>query len=215
MSAQLIYYVYAYLRKDGTPYYIGKGKGYRYGGPHSVEVPPRKRIKFVKENISEDEAYELEKELIEKYGRINFEENGILENKSIGGGGHSSGITWTKERKEKFQNTLYSNENRKTRQGQTNSPEHRAKISKAHIGKKLSAEHIEKIKKSRAKQIMEPHNEETKIKISEALIGKTVSNETKSKMSSSAKNRKKTLCPKCQNEFNFQNIKRHMNRCKK
>jgi len=80
------YYVYEYLREDGTPYYIGKGKGSRYRQRHTVAVPPRERIRFIKENMIEEEAIKLEIELIAKYGRKDLG-TGILRNQTNGGDG--------------------------------------------------------------------------------------------------------------------------------
>ena len=91
------YYVYAYLRQRdskrahaGTPYYIGKGQGYRIheknGHPF---LPKRERRIKIAENLTEQDALDLEMELIEKYGRIKYDEGGILYNMSLGGEGYS------------------------------------------------------------------------------------------------------------------------------
>ena len=85
-----MYYVYEYLREDGTPYYVGKGKGDRWRDSHSVVVPPKERVRFVEENLTESEAFKLEEHLILKYGRLDLG-TGILRNLTSGGEGATPG----------------------------------------------------------------------------------------------------------------------------
>jgi hypothetical protein len=85
-----IYYVYAFLRKDGTPYYIGKGKDKRAFSKQRIIKPPvdKSRIIFLEKNLSEVGAFALERRMIQWYGRKDIE-TGILQNKTDGGEGSS------------------------------------------------------------------------------------------------------------------------------
>lgn len=132
------YYVYAYLRKkDGTPYYIGKGKGKRaYSKRHCVSVPKDKsKIVFLEKNLTELGAFALERRYIKWYGRKGVDIDGVLLNRTNGGEGHS-GYVPTEETRQKLR-------------GRTWSQEQRMKISKANRGSRRTAEQRKNISNGR------------------------------------------------------------------
>jgi hypothetical protein len=160
------YYTYAYLREDKTPYYIGKGTGNRIYSTNRIIKPPKdkSRIIYLKQNLTEEEAFKHEIYMIAVLGRKNLG-TGILYNMTDGGDG-SSGCIPSEETRKKIGDA---------QKGRTHSEETKKKMSEAQkgntnsLGKILSEEHRRKlieVNKGRA------HSEEHRRKNSEAIKGR-------------------------------------------
>ena len=103
------FYTYAYLRGDGTPYYIGKGEGKRLYKKHKrrgqKDFRPKlengsinkNRIIYLKKNITEEEAFKHEIYMISIFGRKDLK-TGILINMTDGGDG-LSGFIFNEDRR--------------------------------------------------------------------------------------------------------------------
>ena len=105
-------YTYAYLREDGTPYYIGKGSGrraYRFHerrGGKCVPVPQDKnRILILKHFETDEAAHKHEEYMIDVYGREI--DGGILLNLAIGG--ISRAIYTDEERRQRSKDRAHHN----------------------------------------------------------------------------------------------------------
>lgn len=167
------FYTYAYLREDRTPYYIGKGRGKRAYKKDKNEVRPPKdksRIIFLKQNLTEEEAFKHERYMIGVFGRKDLG-TGILRNKTDGGEG-TSGVVRGEEWRRKIS---------EAKKGKTHSEETRRKKSEAYKGKNNP-------------NYGKKHSEETKKRISEIqkgekghFYGKTHSKEMKEKFSEQKK----------------------------
>ena len=208
------YYVYAYLREDGTPYYIGKGKDNRAYSKKGriLNIPPLDRITKLFENLSEEEAFDKEKELIKHYGRKD-NGTGILRNLTDGGEGTSGYIVTdeqkeilrqisrnkplTEEQKNKHKEVMskrtglpYAGDRKKISDALKNSEkakEHQKRLSILNKGRKLSEETKRKISLSKTNP-----SEETRRRLRESHLGHKPSEETRKKMSDSGKGRKFT-----------------------
>jgi hypothetical protein len=201
------FYVYGLIDpKTNQPFYIGKGINGRSGfhtymvkrGKNTENIRKDRKIAKIlraglepiiikyKENLLEDDAYQYETELIEKYGRIGFDINGILTNISPGGAiPNNTGRTrWKKGR------TPWN----KGKTGVQEYSEYRNnKIRTARTGKPsngLGSKHSEESKKNRSERMMgHVVSDETCQKMREGNLGKIVSDETRLRQSNAQKNR--------------------------
>ena len=106
------FYTYAYLREDGTPYYVGKGTGDRWKLKHRqgfIKVPSADRVLFLKEDLTEAQAFAHERYMIAVLGRKDLG-TGCLRNLTDGGEG-TSGRLYSEETKAKLR-AAHKNGNR-------------------------------------------------------------------------------------------------------
>jgi hypothetical protein len=180
------FYTYAFLREDRTPYYIGKGTGKRIYSTNRRVKPPKdkSRIIYLKQNLTEAEAFRHEIYMIDVFGRKDLG-TGILINMTDGGEG-ASGCIPSEETRKKIGEASKGNTNML---GKIHSEETKIKMSEAN--KNPSEETRRKM--SERQKGEKNHNydktasEETKRKLSDSSKGKTLSEETKKKISDSSK----------------------------
>ena len=152
------FYVYMYLREDGTPYYVGKGKDKRaYTKRRRLKVPSKDRIVFPYTNLTEEESFQKEIELIAKYGRKDIG-TGILRNLTDGGEG-VSGVVISEESRKKISDY---------HKGKLKSNYHKSKMSEAKINVPKTEKHKLKISLSKLGIKRKPFSEETKQKMRES-----------------------------------------------
>ena len=187
-----IYYVYAYLRKDGTPYYIGKGHGKRAWDWHRhIPVPKDKeRIVILETNLTELGAFAIERRMIRWYGRKDLS-TGILRNMTNGGDG-ATGYKHTEETKEKLSNLWSGKSHKKESKEKMKasamarkppSTETREKISAANRKRTHSIETRQKMSDTRKGRPGRPSSIETRAKLSLALKDRIISEDQKAKTS--------------------------------
>ena len=183
------YYVYAYIRNNGTPYYIGKGKGNRAWADHGrIKLPSKNRIIILESNLTDLGACAIERRLIRWHGKKI--EGGILLNISDGGNGGS--VFLSEESRKKLSDS---------KKGKSYPKLTEANIKSGFVRKGLSLP------------------DEVKLKISDKLKNRIFSDDHKNKLSEAQLGKphpvKSVTCPHCQKTGNPGAMSRfHFDKCK-
>ncbi len=197
------FYTYAYLRKNGTPYYIGKGESlriYKKGKGEVGKPKDKSRIIYLKQNLTEAEAFRHEIYMIDVFGRRDLG-TGILRNRTNGGEG-ASGAIRSYELRKRISRSM---------QGRTFTQEHLLNLSKSATGKVVSEETRKKISKiNRGKKL----SLETRKRMSESRKGIIFSEERKNNISKSKLGKLSPLKGKTYKEINKENYLKRIERLK-
>ena len=187
------FYVYAYLREDGTPYYIGKGCGRRIHVKHKhVPVPPPKRRVKLVVDVDEATSFRFEKQCIAYWG-TKHDSSGILINLTKGGEG-TSGLQFSDESRKQMSDSAKA-------RGITSRAQYDALMAWAHGPRKpLTEAHKQTL--SEGKQGVQPahligvkgfagkkHTAEAIERTAAAHRGKIISAKTRALQSKAAANR--------------------------
>jgi len=216
------FYSYLLKKPNGVPFYAGKGKGRRCfvhlkpwhlkHDSNKLKVNIIKKIRkggeepiveIVKEDLTEDEAFQIETEQIKLYGRI--EDGGLLANMSDGGEGQS-GYRFTDEVKRSLsqmfsgdKNPFYGKKHSKEslekigdiNRGKVLDDEWRKKLSESTKGRKKSEEHKKKIQMALKQRQKSPEEIQRLIELNKSRKGIPLSEEHKLKLSLSQRGIKK------------------------
>lgn len=162
MSGVNRYCVYSHTRLDTNEiFYIGLGIKTRPYSKHNrnllwkrITSKTEYKIEIIKDQLTLEDACNLEKQLIKKYGRIDLS-TGTLCNFTDGGEGSCNRICKeeTKLKRSKAMSKIKRDDVWKKNiseglKGKKLTDEHKQNLSKAKKGKKLSKKHIENIIKS-------------------------------------------------------------------
>jgi hypothetical protein len=186
------------------PFYVGKGCNYRakthlYNSKNKLDTHKQRKINKIRQmgyeptisywktGLSNEEAVELEIELISRLGRSN-NKTGILTNLTNGGEGTSGWMPdqkWLDRHNELMQTGILKPPSEAAiknsaikRKGVPLTESHKQKLSAKMIGREFSSETRRKISEAKSNPSLE-----TREKMSKAQSGKVISQDTKKKMS--------------------------------
>lgn len=230
------FYVYQLrLANSEHPFYIGKGVGTRCNSHlkyFSLKSINRKngiiksakakgievKVEKLHENLAENDALEIEKTLISRYGRLD-KGTGILANMTDGGDGvrgNNGALNSMYGRKHREESKALMS---KSKVGRTQTDEHRAKNAAAKMGEQNSffgKTHTEEtrllISQKRTGQAI--HTEESRAKTSLRFKDKPKSSEHKEKIRAALKSKPIQQCPHCGTEGTHNMSRYHFSNCR-
>lgn len=191
------FYVYILFRRDGRPFYVGKGRARRF--KYHVTAAKNEKshkaaiiretiatgelpIVIVKDRLKECEAFAIEIALIKAMGR---EPNGPLVNCTDGGEGQSGASQETREkisasRRGKPLTEGHRESLSEALKSYPKTQQQIAKIAKANTGKKRTPKQIERLSLGQKGKILSSSHREN---LSKSLTGRTLSDEHRANIS--------------------------------